>query len=349
MAVVAISPRDVWAVGAYQGSIPPGVSVAKTLTEHWDGTRWRIIASANSKGSGQLQSIVALSPNDVWAAGGAHSGGENVPDRPLAEHWDGKQWTIKTGAFGAQVGYTRDLAAQSSTSVALDAYDAHDMIVQRWDGHTWDTLRRVPIDSSLVPLRAVALRYGWAVLRARRGASTRPERSPRGVPGLVSPGPKVNGASSVSTIRAGLCIDPAPSEPPGRSHRLRPHHPSAPTPNGWSHRVAQADQHPYRRRSSAQPSTLARSSLESVELLRDPVAGDGQAAFFHVRLRSDLSRRSGSGSPRLREPGSRPRGDRTRSFRTREPSFRRRCFAAASQRRGVPADRRAARPGSGRP
>jgi hypothetical protein len=73
VAVLAISPRDVWAVGAYQGSIPPGVSVAKTLTEHWDGTRWRIVRSPNSRGSGQLQTIVALAPNDIWSAGGSHS------------------------------------------------------------------------------------------------------------------------------------------------------------------------------------------------------------------------------------------------------------------------------------
>lgn len=165
VAVVAISSRDVWAVGAYQGSIPPGVSVAETLAEHWDGTRWRIVPSPNSKGSGQLQAIVALSANDVWAAGGAHSGGENMPDRPLAEHWDGSSWTIKTGPFSSRVGYTRDLAAQSASSVSVNAYDGRDMIEQEWNGHTWRASGRVPIDHSLVPRRAVALRYGWAVLR----------------------------------------------------------------------------------------------------------------------------------------------------------------------------------------
>lgn len=63
VAVLAISARDVWAVGAFEGSIPPGVSVANTLAEHWDGTRWRVIPTPNSNGSGQLQSIVGGVPS----------------------------------------------------------------------------------------------------------------------------------------------------------------------------------------------------------------------------------------------------------------------------------------------
>jgi hypothetical protein len=164
VAVLAISTRDVWAVGAFEGSIAPGVTVANTLAEHWDGSRWRVIPTPNSNGSGQLQSIVALASDDVWAAGGAHSGGENVPDRPLVEHWDGTRWTIETGRFSSRVGYTRDLAAQSPTSVSLDAYDGHDMLVKLWDGRTWHPLRHVRIDRSLVPAGAVRLRSGFAVL-----------------------------------------------------------------------------------------------------------------------------------------------------------------------------------------
>lgn len=166
VAVLALSRQDVWAVGAFEGSIPPGVTVAKTLAEHWDGRRWRIIPSHNRNGSGQLESIVALAPNDVWAAGGAHSGGENVLDRPLVEHWDGKRWTIETAGFSSRAGYTRDLAAQSPTSVSVDAYDGHDLVVKRWDGHTWHTLRRIPIDRLLVPSRAIRLRSGFAVLHS---------------------------------------------------------------------------------------------------------------------------------------------------------------------------------------
>src|SRR5260370_33409065 len=43
-AVAALSPTDAWTVG----SIDPSVSaISSTLTEHWNGTQWDIVASPN--------------------------------------------------------------------------------------------------------------------------------------------------------------------------------------------------------------------------------------------------------------------------------------------------------------
>jgi hypothetical protein len=164
VAVLAVSARDVWAVGASQGSIPPGVTVATTLVEHWNGQQWRIVPSPNSAGSGQLTSIASAGGGDLWAAGGAHSGGENVPDRPLVEHWDGSQWRVIHVPFGAHVGYVRDLAVESHESVWLDAYDRSGLVIKHWNGHAWLTASQVPIDRLLYPQTVIRLVNGLAVL-----------------------------------------------------------------------------------------------------------------------------------------------------------------------------------------
>jgi hypothetical protein len=40
--VAARGAKDIWAVGVVSGSPGP-----KTLTEHWNGTKWSIVASPN--------------------------------------------------------------------------------------------------------------------------------------------------------------------------------------------------------------------------------------------------------------------------------------------------------------
>src|SRR5205823_12238319 len=41
--VIAISTTDIWAVGSYTSSS----GNAQTLTEHWNGTQWSMVASPN--------------------------------------------------------------------------------------------------------------------------------------------------------------------------------------------------------------------------------------------------------------------------------------------------------------
>jgi hypothetical protein len=63
--IAAISANDIWAVGFY-----PVVGGTKTLTEHWDGTSWSIIASPNPrKLVNELVGVTALSDGTVAAVG----------------------------------------------------------------------------------------------------------------------------------------------------------------------------------------------------------------------------------------------------------------------------------------
>jgi hypothetical protein len=88
LSAAAVSATDVWAVGltTYQTD-PDSDQYGRTLTEHWDGTRWSIVPSPNSDAihiDSELSGVSAVSAGDVWAVGG---------DGPYVLHWDGKSWS----------------------------------------------------------------------------------------------------------------------------------------------------------------------------------------------------------------------------------------------------------------
>jgi hypothetical protein len=67
--VAAVSATDIWAVGAFPGS---STGLHHTLTEHWDGTNWTIVASPNvGTGDNELFGITALKGGTVIAVGTA--------------------------------------------------------------------------------------------------------------------------------------------------------------------------------------------------------------------------------------------------------------------------------------
>jgi hypothetical protein len=74
--VSAISADDVWAV-------------SRIATEHWDGTRWRIVASPRVRRNtiAALSAVAAIGPRDAWAVG-------NVLYETVAAHWNGVRWGI---------------------------------------------------------------------------------------------------------------------------------------------------------------------------------------------------------------------------------------------------------------
>ncbi|MGN9846139.1 hypothetical protein ACTMTI_49305 [Nonomuraea sp. H19] len=90
-AVAAIAPDDAWAVGS-AGSTSGLQTV--TLITHWDGASWRIVPSPNAGDANtpnHLTAVAAAGRDDVWAVGYAH---ENAVSRPIAQHWDGRSWTL---------------------------------------------------------------------------------------------------------------------------------------------------------------------------------------------------------------------------------------------------------------
>jgi hypothetical protein len=92
--VAAIAGSNVWAVGytiTTDGSNQPD----RTLIEHWDGTRWSVVASPSPASNDTLTGVAARSAGDVWAVGTRQDRSGAIPiDRTLTEHWNGTTWSV---------------------------------------------------------------------------------------------------------------------------------------------------------------------------------------------------------------------------------------------------------------
>ncbi len=92
--VSADSTNDAWAVGWVA---PLSAGSNEPLAIHWNGTNWVRKATPHvGEGANELNAVLALAPNDVWAVG------FSTPDAPpqqsatrtLIEHFDGTSWTV---------------------------------------------------------------------------------------------------------------------------------------------------------------------------------------------------------------------------------------------------------------
>src|SRR5205823_5698851 len=89
LGVAALSADDVWAVGYFVNS-PIG---SRTLVEHWDGSKWSVVAGPNpGRNSNSLSAIAASSATDVWAVG-TYTSLDGV-NRTLVERWNGSAWAV---------------------------------------------------------------------------------------------------------------------------------------------------------------------------------------------------------------------------------------------------------------
>jgi hypothetical protein len=126
--VAAISPSNVWAVG-YKGS-----EGLETLVEHYDGATWREVTVAGGS-SGELTSVSATGPNDVWAVGSTGS-------RNLIEHFDGNGWSVRPSPQPGSGSSLESVSALSPTDAwavgSKRGFGAQEStFVLHWDGASW--------------------------------------------------------------------------------------------------------------------------------------------------------------------------------------------------------------------
>ena len=143
-AISVISANDVWAVGS---SLYPN-GVQQTLTEHWNGTSWNIIASPNPSGLpiSYLAGVSASSSNDVWSVGDAlHSDGSNL--QTLIEHWNGSSWSIVSSTPPVAAHYSLlsgVVAIAANDAWAVGTYDKSSgpflTLTEHWDGSSWSVI-----------------------------------------------------------------------------------------------------------------------------------------------------------------------------------------------------------------
>ena len=167
--LAAVSSTDVWAVGAeYRPIATPG-----TLTEHWDGTTWSLVASPNfNQGYNELYGAAAISSTDVWAVG-YHNIANYGSEKSMALHWNGTAWSIVP---------TRNIGQDANELLAVDGVASNDVwavgfghsssnqvgvpLIQHWDGTRWSLSRSPNVGRGFAALRgivAVATNDVWAV------------------------------------------------------------------------------------------------------------------------------------------------------------------------------------------
>jgi hypothetical protein len=130
--IAATSAHDIWAVG---------FSGTSALILHFNGTRWRRVASP-ALGGGQaiLAGVTAISPHNAWAAG-------SIGNKSLIEHWNGTAWTRLPSPSPQSPSFLNGISAASAGDVWAVGGLSKTLILH-WNGTAW---RRVTSPSPRTP------------------------------------------------------------------------------------------------------------------------------------------------------------------------------------------------------
>jgi hypothetical protein len=128
------------AVGGYNND--EGILTGHAYAERWDGSNWTV-QSTTSPGVFSGLNSVACPTTTTCVAVGYWDGGFGTQARPLAEQWDGSNWSstgalLPTGAEGGETGYVSCASATSCEAVG-NAYAPPSQVTlaERWDGSSW--------------------------------------------------------------------------------------------------------------------------------------------------------------------------------------------------------------------
>jgi len=133
-ATMAVADNDIWAVGDVPGR---RLSNEVPLAEHFDGTRWSVVATPSVPGAAFLSGVAGIAGNDIWAVGGQM--GTSSSSQPLIEHWDGIIWSVVSSPSFPQGGQLQAVTAISSDDVWAVGFhdDFSGDVVEHWDGINW--------------------------------------------------------------------------------------------------------------------------------------------------------------------------------------------------------------------
>jgi hypothetical protein len=146
LALTAVSPSDIWAVGwqsssnSYTDTIP--------LVEHFDGTAWHLLTAPAPGGSGTSaypQAVSGTGPDDIWMAGFVSPnglGGVGTGSTSFVEHWNGVAWSLATTSLPPGVIGTHSLYAASATDVWVTqtSDEGNGTSFLHFNGHSWTTV-----------------------------------------------------------------------------------------------------------------------------------------------------------------------------------------------------------------
>lgn len=136
--IAGVSSDDVWAVGNYQ---PESSRHRRTLSAHWDGTRWSVVHTPRiPRTPHSLDDVSAVSPGDIWATGAAHKAGAEATRSALVEHWNGTSWSYVEPPNPHSGPFLSAVAAVSAKDVWCAGFYYSGPFygfLAHWDGTSW--------------------------------------------------------------------------------------------------------------------------------------------------------------------------------------------------------------------
>jgi hypothetical protein len=166
--VSAVATDDIWSVGDYNDG--PYRFFARTLTEHWDGSRWTIVPSPSpfigTNDTDVLSAVAAIGSDDVWAVG-YYADDSGINSHTLALHWNGSAWGVVPTPDPSRVNYLYGVAAIAPNDIWAvgffsDAQSTSHSLTLHWDGNFWSQIPN-PGVSALRGVDAVSSNDVWAV------------------------------------------------------------------------------------------------------------------------------------------------------------------------------------------
>jgi hypothetical protein len=158
--VADLGSHDAWAVG-FTGDVAPDTSAPSGgLVEHWEGTRWVIVATPGSSAE-TLNAVAGTGPDDVWAAGSMNLGGPPpAGDSAFFEHFNGTSWQAvpgPAGNFSADPVEVTALAAVSPSDVwAVGTQNSEGAgepgtlnMAAHWNGKAWTVVPTPSLGASV--------------------------------------------------------------------------------------------------------------------------------------------------------------------------------------------------------
>ena len=162
--MAAISATDVWAVGYYRTK--PSTPL-RTLTEHYNGTKWSVVSSRSVGTDDHLTAASAISASDVWAVGYYLDAGGDW--RTLVERYDGTTWRVvsspNVGAHGSFLSGVAAVSASNVWAVGTGRGDSR-TLVEHYDGTKWSVVSSPKFRRyfySLSAVAAISATNVWAV------------------------------------------------------------------------------------------------------------------------------------------------------------------------------------------
>jgi hypothetical protein len=163
--ISVVSPRDIWASGAWWAG-----TTTHPLVTHWDGAGWAASELPALPGNTYLGGIDALGHSDVWAVGSTTS--DVSTDPPSVLHYDGASWrtvSIPAAPAGAHAdldGLDMRTPGDGWAVGEITAGATSQPLILHWQRGRWAGAplpRLAASPSGLVAVTAASARDVWAV------------------------------------------------------------------------------------------------------------------------------------------------------------------------------------------